>query len=154
MKVLPALTFAGNASTVFAIGTRAAAYDPFQVDGFSAACTPHSIDCWIEFTVVTNPNFPVVSCQWNGAGPDMIPPIPLTGCNYSTVSFSFEGPPVAHVLTVVASETTSQAPGENLTATYHFTPADFTLTDHGSVVDESYSGVSAFPINDVAETGA
>ncbi|KAI1103224.1 hypothetical protein F4804DRAFT_237491 [Jackrogersella minutella] len=117
----------------------------FNIYNFTASCIPHSIFCAIDFNVRTSPGASSIECSFWGAGPDILPPVQLTGCRNPKVSFSFDGSGGDRAFTVV----TALSPEQNLTGTYNIPDSEIVLEDHGSVQTEIYEGPETFTIGEV-----
>ncbi|KAI1275687.1 hypothetical protein F5Y07DRAFT_369322 [Xylaria sp. FL0933] len=137
---------------LFAAAVSGAAVEPrdavvYDVHGFVADCTPHSVTCGYGFRVVPSSDAPGSNgtiCGNIVNGPDYLPPLPLTAC--------FTNPKIAYSIAIpedggLALTITSALDAHtNVTGT-HIVPADQLILTQGSIsVSQHYEGPTNFTI--------
>ncbi|KAI0521195.1 hypothetical protein F5B22DRAFT_565722 [Xylaria bambusicola] len=138
-------------STLFAVAASGAAVKPrdaasYDVFGFSADCTPHSVTCGYGFRVV--PSFETPSdngyiCGNIVLGPDNLPPLPLTAC-FTNPDFAYSIDIANGGLTLTI--TSALNANTNLTGTHTATSDQFIFENGGTTISQRYIGPKNFTI--------
>ncbi|KAI0428655.1 hypothetical protein F5Y09DRAFT_312434 [Xylaria sp. FL1042] len=136
--------FAATASGAVVESRDAVVYNVF---GFTADCTPHSLNCGYGFRVVPSSDAPGSNgtiCGNIVGGPDFLPPLPLTAC--------FTNPNIAYSIAIpddgglVLTITSALDAHTNITGT-HYVPADQLILQNGTIsVSQQYAGPTNFTI--------
>ncbi|GAW16724.1 hypothetical protein ANO14919_061610 [Xylariales sp. No.14919] len=138
----------GALFAVAASGTSVKSRDAvlYNISGFTASCTPHSVQCGYGFRLVPSTDAPGSNgtiCGNLVNGPDSLPPLPLTGCfeNYA-YAYSIALADGGIILTV----TSALDENTNITGSHTATADQFIFTPNGISNSESYVGPTNFTI--------
>ncbi|TGJ85150.1 hypothetical protein E0Z10_g3610 [Xylaria hypoxylon] len=121
----------------------------YDISGFSASCTPHSVQCGYGFRLIPSTDAPGSNgtiCGTLVNGPDSLPPLGLTNC--------FEKPEYAFSVAIAdggltLTVTSALDAHTNITGS-HTAPADqFIFQNNGISNSQSYIGPMNFTIDAV-----
>ncbi|KAI0966514.1 hypothetical protein F4678DRAFT_448720 [Xylaria arbuscula] len=119
----------------------------YNVSGFTADCTPHSLQCGYGFRVIPSTDAPGSNgtiCGNLVGGPDYLPPLPLTACfTNPDYAYSIDIPNAGGLVLTITSALDAQT---NITGT-HNVPADQLILQNGTIsVSQQYAGPTNFII--------
>ncbi|KAI1136292.1 hypothetical protein F5Y05DRAFT_392275 [Hypoxylon sp. FL0543] len=142
-------------ATLFAASASGAVMKPryansFSVSNFTASCIPHSLYCTYEFFVITDPasaspsgNPSPVKCSLMLQGPDILPPVNLTGCEGGAYSWAVTLPQAGGLELRVTTPMDSHT---NYTGVYDIPKEQLVTEQHGAVIDQRYTGPAGFAV--------
>ncbi|KAI1187099.1 hypothetical protein F5B17DRAFT_336910 [Nemania serpens] len=137
--------FAATASGAAIESKKAITYD---VQGFSAGCIPHSVECSYGFQVVPStaaPGSSGTTCGSLVSGPDFLPPVALTACADPKIAYAVAIANGGLTLTI----TSAVDKHTNATGTYTAPASEFTIYNGGSTQSQIYVGPTDFTIDAV-----
>ncbi|KAI1367970.1 hypothetical protein F5Y08DRAFT_336244 [Xylaria arbuscula] len=144
---MKATTILGASFAVAASGATVKPRDTvlYNIAGFSAACTPHSVQCGYGFrlTPSTDATGAGFICGNLVQGPDNLPPLPLTACFENTdYAYSIAIADGGLTLTVTSALDAST----NITGSHTATADQFTIYNGGTTMSQQYIGPTNFTI--------